>query len=98
MQEYPSLSLRKLDSELLALLFEAKEPLRPSEVYDRLGQRCGVPEELRKRKRPGRTETVWQNSVQWARMRLVKRGLISREIPGLWQLTAAANEQLKDSG
>jgi hypothetical protein len=85
-----------LDGELLALLFEAKRPLRPSELYDDLAQRCGVSEELRKRKRPGRSETIWRNNVQWARMRLVKRGLISRDKPGVWELTPAAYEQLRD--
>ncbi len=62
---------------------------RAAEVYDPLATFFGLTKtERTQRRKDRRSERQWDNQLQWARQRLVNRGLVESGGRGIWRLTA----------
>lgn len=86
MGDYPTHP--EVEEALLTYLYRAGRPVRPSDVYEPLAVGFGLSQEQKTRPRPDTNESLWNNHVQWARNRLVQRGLMNKRPRGLWSLTA----------
>ena len=96
---YPS--HREVELPLLKLIADAGGEVRISnrEIYQRVAAHFPqiTPEELSARKQ--RSETVWENRVQWVRLRLAKKGELDdwRSIgrQGIWRITERGRQRLE---
>ncbi len=78
-----------IENGLLIYLQSLDGPVRTNRVYEPLADQFGLSDEQRTRLRADKDESLWHNKVQWARRKLVERGLMPRQPHGLWQLTDA---------
>ncbi|WP_051955649.1 winged helix-turn-helix domain-containing protein [Beijerinckia mobilis] len=75
-----------VENALLDLLFEASRPVRAKDTYNALAKKFELTdEEYSITRKDGRN--TWQNLIQWARLRLVNKGLIDKSVRGLWNLS-----------
>lgn len=83
---YPTQS--EVEQALIDELRRRGKATRPMDLYEPLADRFGLSQEERTRARhddqPG---GEWSNRVQWARRRLVDRGIIVHEPYKPWALT-----------
>jgi len=64
--------------------------IRAAEVYEPLAVFFGLTKTERTQSRKdGRSGRQWDNQVQWARQRLINRGLVESGGHGVWRLTGA---------
>ena len=77
---------------LLALLMAwggSNGELRPDECYEPLGEYFGLTKEQRTSPRPdGRGGSAWENTIQWARQRLINHAMLDGSTRGVWRITA----------
>ncbi|MBS0504799.1 MAG: ATP-grasp domain-containing protein [Proteobacteria bacterium] len=85
MPELPSQD--DVEIKLLKLMRERGTPQAPSDIYDPLASLFSLSSEQRNAVLPSDGRNAWENRVQWARNELAKKGLISREQRGVWELT-----------
>ncbi len=90
---------RQTDPRLwLALLYEIDQAggqVKPRDLYARLERYFPeiTPQDLQATNRSGQNK--WRNRIQWVRQRLVQRGLLSAQTPGLWTITEAGRAWLR---
>jgi 5-methylcytosine-specific restriction enzyme A len=83
--DYPTYT--EVEDALLKLLLGSKRGMKPKDVYPVLADQFGLTSEQRIRRRSFKDEPAWHNRVQWARQKLMDRGLINRLPHGIWSLT-----------
>ncbi len=70
------------------------------ELADWLAEHYGLTPEQRgriDRDRPSKNNSVWINHIQWARAKMVKRGLLHKPPPrGIWRLTSLGYDELNE--
>lgn len=84
---------------LLRAVGEAGGRARAGEVIEAVGDSLGVPAEVRALTRPadrGRPVKLFARRVRWVRQSAVFRGLMTGERRGLWELSAAGDDHLKN--
>ena len=80
----------RTEQELLLLL--KGRTLNAEDCYRILGDRFGLNAAQLHARRRTRSESAWNNRVQSARNRLVKRGLLFSAPRGVWRLTTAGKQ------
>jgi restriction system protein len=77
---------------ILDALRELGGSATPKEVYDAVARLAKVPDEKRFAKMSGGSDR-FPNQVAWARLQLVKEGLLSSPKRGIWMLTPAGKKK-----
>lgn len=83
---YPT--YKQIEEALEDELRRRGKPTRPQDLYDDLADAFGLSQEERTRPRmDGQSGRVWSNLVQWARRKLVERGVMADRPYKPWALT-----------
>jgi restriction system protein len=83
---------------LLRVINASGRGIRPPEAVAWLADEFRLTEEQRERLNPSRTNNMFYNRVNWARLRFVKDGLVSDEQYGVWVITDAGRKELRSRG
>lgn len=82
---YPPYS--EIEEALIAELRSRGKPTRPIDLYDAMADRFGLSDMERAQARHDRQPgTEWGNRVQWARRKLVERGVMVHRPREPWEL------------
>jgi hypothetical protein len=85
-----------IQRELLLFIFRSggdKFNRKPAEIYSPLADIFGLTKEQRSRLRADKEERLWNNSVEWARQKLVEKELLFKEPRGVWRLTESGRRK-----
>ena len=76
-----------VEDALLDFLTQHEEPVRPGDTYGPLADLFDLTVAERQQQLISRAGSAWENLIQWARARLVRRGLLDKTTRGMWSLT-----------
>jgi restriction system protein len=76
-------------SPLLRTIQNSGGRVKPQEAVNKLADHFRLTEDQRTRLNPSGTNNMFYNRVNWARLQLVKEGLLSDEYYGVWVITDA---------
>jgi len=87
------------EAPILAVLWDRGGEAPAREVTDAVGELIGDQLTALDRERTSSGEIRWRNRTQFARLALVKQGLIDRSAPrGIWRLTASGQRAARRGG
>ena len=72
---------------------------RPKDLYDEIADHLGVPEDVRNVRQTfgdGRSSSLFERQVRWARQTAILKGHIAAPGRGLWELTAGGRNALRN--
>ncbi len=86
----------EIELPLLMELDKAGGRAKPAELYPRVRQHFPQITDADMQERLDCGHIVWQNRVQWVRQRLANKGEIDGSIRGVWAITAAGRQRLRN--
>lgn len=87
---------------MLPLLQAIKEQggrAAPKDLYEQVAEKLDVPDDVRELSRTfanGRTSSLFERQVRWARQTAIMRGYIAAPERGIWELTAGGSNALRN--
>lgn len=89
---------REIEIPLLHLINTLGGEVKPKDTYEPLADYFKLTKAEREQLLPNTPYKKFENNVQWARMRLVYKGLIDNSIRGLWKITEKGKKELAKYG